>query len=131
MAEALWRVEGAGHSSDSRYLAENVGGRGFPARRAKHETYLDEKKRTLEIAGPHLVTSHLCRCELQTRRDGNESGGTDPMEFPYKVAMEDFLETGIRAQGNSRVKVTIADDGETATVQIADKYTQYRLSPKC
>jgi len=36
------------------------------------------------------------------------------MEFPYKVAMEDFLETGIRAQGNSRVKVTIADDGETA-----------------
>jgi hypothetical protein len=52
------------------------------------------------------------------------------MEFPYKVAMEDFLETGIRAQGNSLVKVTIADDGESATVQIADKYTQYRLSPK-
>jgi len=52
------------------------------------------------------------------------------MEFPFKAAMEEFLETGLRAQGNPLVKVTIADDGETATVQIADKYTQYRLSPQ-
>lgn len=52
------------------------------------------------------------------------------MDFPYKAALEDFLETALRAQGNPLVKVTIADDGKTATVQLADKSTQYRLSPK-
>jgi hypothetical protein len=52
------------------------------------------------------------------------------MEFPYRVALEEFLETGLRAQEQPVVKVTIADDGETATVQMADKCTQYRLSPK-
>ena len=52
------------------------------------------------------------------------------MEFPYKVALEEFLEAGLRAQEQPVVKVTIADDGKTATVQIAENYTQYRLSPK-
>jgi hypothetical protein len=52
------------------------------------------------------------------------------MEFPYRVALEEFLEAGLRAQEQPVVKVTIADDGETATVQMADKCTQYRLSPK-
>ena len=52
------------------------------------------------------------------------------MEFPYKVALEEFLEAGLRAQEQPVAKVTIADDGETATVQIAENCTQYRLSPK-
>lgn len=52
------------------------------------------------------------------------------MAFPYKAAMADFLETALRAQGIPLVKVTIADDGKTATVQLADKSTQDRLSPK-
>lgn len=37
------------------------------------------------------------------------------MQFPYKAAMEEFLETALRAQGNPLVKVTMADDGKTAT----------------
>ena len=52
------------------------------------------------------------------------------MEFPYKVALEEFLEAGLRAQEQPAEKVTIADDGTTATVQIAENCTQYRLSPE-
>lgn len=52
------------------------------------------------------------------------------MEFPYKFALEEFLEAGLRAQEQPVGKVTIADNGETATVQIAENSTQYRLSPK-
>jgi hypothetical protein len=55
---------------------------------------------------------------------------TGSMEFPYRVALEEFLEAGLRAQEQPVVKVTIADDGETATVQMTDKCTQYRLSSK-